>query len=52
MRNEIIKKGKKEERKANKFSLLSGNTMCFSKELLVVMKLEHVNKTLYALYAD
>lgn len=48
MRNEIIKKGKKEKKEGQKL----WNTMCFSKEQVVVMKLEHVNKTLYALYAD
>lgn len=48
MRNEIIKKGKKEKKEGQKLC----NTMCFSKEQVAVMKLEHVNKTLYALYAD
>lgn len=44
---QLLKK-EREKKEAQKIC----NTMCFSKEQVAVMKLEYVNKTLYALYAD
>lgn len=43
---------KKRKADNKKFCLLSGNTTSFSKELVMVIKLEHVNKTLNALCAN